>query len=239
LCDIAERLRFLPIEDRPETLQTELAKLNASGTMGGDPLNKVKIDDQDHTRVVRIPITEGHVFRSKERTPVLLLVETLDEGAEEKQSTISEKSDEVDKLVISQVSTESEEEDDNADSDKPAENGTVTEEETKEVINESGDEEDEAKSSPDGETTNEKDAEEDLSEQSPTESAAPATPANDKKVQQLVETIDEESTLSDLPIPKASDHLQMNSIPSFQSEDVSMAGSQDGIHGEESGTRRK
>jgi hypothetical protein len=239
LCDIAERLRFLPIEDRPETLQTELAKLNASGTMGGDPLNKVKIDDQDHTRVVRIPITEGHVFRSKERTPVLLLVETLDEGAEEKQSTISENSDEVDKLVISQVSTESEEEDNNADSDKPAENGTVTEEETKEGTDESGDEEDQAESSPDGETNNEKVAEEDLSEQSPTESAAPVTPANNKKVQQLVETIDEESALSDLPITKASDHLHMNSIPSLQSEDVSMAGSQDGIHGEESGTRRK
>jgi len=82
LCDITESLRFLPIEDRKSTLTTELAKLNASGTMGGDPINVVKGNDQGHTRVVRIPITEGHVFRSKARTPVLLLVETIDEVIE-------------------------------------------------------------------------------------------------------------------------------------------------------------
>jgi hypothetical protein len=144
----------------------------------------------------------------------------------------------VDKVVISQVSTESEEEDDNGDSDKPAENGTAIEEKTKEVTNESRLEEDQAELSPDGET-NETAAEDDLSEQSPTESVVPVTPANNKKVQQLVETIDEESALSDLPMPKASDQLGTNSIPSFQSEDVSMAGSQDGIHGEESGTGHK
>jgi hypothetical protein len=80
LCDIAEKLRFiLPVEQRPLFLQKELTKLNCSGAMGGDPLNKVM---PDHSRVVRIPNTEGHVFRSKERTPVLLLVELNDEGAE-------------------------------------------------------------------------------------------------------------------------------------------------------------
>jgi hypothetical protein len=96
LCDIAEKLRFLPLEDRPNTLQAELSKLNASGTMGGDPLNIVVAKDTDHTRVVRIPTTEGHVFRSKERTPVLLLVETIDEGAEriaaEKRDSLSKES---------------------------------------------------------------------------------------------------------------------------------------------------
>jgi hypothetical protein len=82
LCDIAEKLRFLPVEQRSMALSAELAKLNASGTMGGDPLNKVRQDDYYNTaRVVRIPTTEGHVFRSKERTPVLLLMETLDEAA--------------------------------------------------------------------------------------------------------------------------------------------------------------
>lgn len=79
LCDIVEKLRFLPVEDRSSTLRTELAKLNASGTMGGDLINVVKNNDRGAKRVVRIPITEGHVFRSKARTPVLLLVETLDD----------------------------------------------------------------------------------------------------------------------------------------------------------------
>ena len=80
LCDIAEKLRFLDVEQRPQTLETELAKLNASGTMGGDPLNRAK---EHHSRVIRIPTTEGHVFRSKERTPVLLLAEIMEEGSEE------------------------------------------------------------------------------------------------------------------------------------------------------------
>lgn len=65
LCDIAEKLRFLPLPDRAPTLEEELAKLNFSGTMGGDPLNRIKRGVQDHTRVVRIPISEGHVFQSK------------------------------------------------------------------------------------------------------------------------------------------------------------------------------
>ena len=86
LCDIAERLRFMPVEERSPALSAELAKLNASGAMGGDPLNKVRQNSNscythNTARVVRIPTTEGHVFRSKERTPVLLLMETLDEAA--------------------------------------------------------------------------------------------------------------------------------------------------------------
>ena len=79
--DIAERLFHQPVENRKSILQTELAKLNSSGTMGGDPLNQVRTGDL-HNRIVRIPMNEGHVFRSKERTPVLLLVETMDEAAE-------------------------------------------------------------------------------------------------------------------------------------------------------------
>lgn len=81
LGDIAGRLFFQPVEKRMAILESELTKLNSSGTMGGDPLNRVKVENY-HTRVVRIPVKEGHVFRSKERTPVLLLVETLDEAAE-------------------------------------------------------------------------------------------------------------------------------------------------------------
>lgn len=80
LCDIAEKLRFMPVDQRAKALQKDLAQLNVSGAMGGDPLNKVR-DNHDHSRVVRLPSTEGHVFRSKERTPVLLLMEVVDEGA--------------------------------------------------------------------------------------------------------------------------------------------------------------
>jgi hypothetical protein len=83
LCDIAEKLRFQPVPERAGLLQSELIKLNSSGAMGGDPLNVVK-DSQ--SRVVRIPAKEGHVFRSKERTPVLLLVELNDEGVTEEES---------------------------------------------------------------------------------------------------------------------------------------------------------
>ncbi|CAJ1944603.1 unnamed protein product [Cylindrotheca closterium] len=80
LCDIAEKLFHQPVPERAAMLQNELFRLNSSGAMGGDPLNTVK---ESHTRVVRIPPTEGHVFRSKERTPVLLLVEVNDEGVTE------------------------------------------------------------------------------------------------------------------------------------------------------------
>ena len=101
LCDIAERLRFMPVDARSMTLSTELAKLNASGSMGGDPLNKVRSDyshdEGNHhhplTRVVRIPTTEGHVFRSKERTPVLLLMETVDEAAFEETKEVAQGSE--------------------------------------------------------------------------------------------------------------------------------------------------
>jgi len=79
LTDIAAKLFFLEVDERKATLEQELALLNSSGAMGGDPLNKMR--DQ-LVRVVRVPATEGHVFRSKERTPVLLLMEVIDEGAD-------------------------------------------------------------------------------------------------------------------------------------------------------------
>ena len=76
LADIAEKLRFLDVADRAAVLEQELNLLNASGVMGGDPLNRLR----DHLiRVVRVPSTESHVFRSKERTPILLLMEIIDE----------------------------------------------------------------------------------------------------------------------------------------------------------------
>ena len=76
LADIAEKLRFLDVADRAGVLEHELNLLNASGVMGGDPLNRLR----DHLiRVVRVPSTESHVFRSKERTPILLLMEIIDE----------------------------------------------------------------------------------------------------------------------------------------------------------------
>lgn len=86
LCDIAERLRFLPLGDRANALRADLSKLNASGGMGGDPLNRVQ-DTQ--MRVVRVPTTEGHVFRSKERTPVLLLMEVVEESTDDIVRSVS------------------------------------------------------------------------------------------------------------------------------------------------------
>ena len=80
LADVAEKLRFMDVSKRSDALVDELTLLNASGAMGGDPLNIVR---DDHVRVVRVPHTEGHVFRSKERTPVLLLMELLDEFSDE------------------------------------------------------------------------------------------------------------------------------------------------------------
>ena len=79
LCDIAEKLRFMDVSKRAEALVEELTLLNASGSLGGDPLNRIH---DSFIRVIRVPNTEGHVFRSKERTPVLLLLEQVDEGAE-------------------------------------------------------------------------------------------------------------------------------------------------------------
>eukprot|EP00957_Ditylum_brightwellii_P193159 14708056-Ditylum_brightwellii.AAC.1 len=49
--------------------------------MGGDPMNIVSDFSSGGmsglSNVVNVPSTEGHVFRSKERTPVLLLMEIL------------------------------------------------------------------------------------------------------------------------------------------------------------------
>jgi len=77
LGDVAEKLRFTDIDKRAETLKTELKEINASGKiLGGDPLNRVCSDGSLY-RALHIPINEGHVFRSKERTPVLLLMELV------------------------------------------------------------------------------------------------------------------------------------------------------------------
>lgn len=77
ICDVAEKLRFLEVDERDSTLEQELQTLNASGAMGGDPLNRVTRENL--MRVVRVPATESHVFRSKERTPILLLMEVVKE----------------------------------------------------------------------------------------------------------------------------------------------------------------
>lgn len=77
LGNIAENLRFMEVENRPEKLREELKKVNASAKiLGGDPLNRLCASGQ-YQRTVHIPINEGHVFRSKERTPVLLLAELV------------------------------------------------------------------------------------------------------------------------------------------------------------------
>ena len=94
ICDVAEKLRFLEVEARSDALTEELDLLNSSGAMGGDPLN---VAQENLIRVVRVPSTEGHVFRSKERTPVLLLMEIVDEKAydsvQDEKSDIVESSD--------------------------------------------------------------------------------------------------------------------------------------------------
>lgn len=77
LADVAEKLRFLDVGQRSSVLEEELVLLNSSGMLGGDPLNRC--GNAHLTRVVRLPPTEGHVFRSKERTPVLLLLEVVAE----------------------------------------------------------------------------------------------------------------------------------------------------------------
>ena len=85
LGDIAERLRFMDVEKRSASLQAELDVLNSSGKMGGDPLNRI-CDAEGNTgglaHVVHVPRNEGHVFRSKERTPVLLLMELIREESD-------------------------------------------------------------------------------------------------------------------------------------------------------------
>lgn len=77
LGDVAEKLFHLELEARAPTLERELSLLNSSGGMGGDPLNRIH---ENLIRVIGVPQKEGHVFRSKERTPVLLLMELLEEG---------------------------------------------------------------------------------------------------------------------------------------------------------------
>mmetsp|Transcript_35806 Transcript_35806/g.72669 ORF Transcript_35806/g.72669 Transcript_35806/m.72669 type:complete len:1684 (+) Transcript_35806:365-5416(+) len=85
LGDIAERLRFTDVEKRSAALQAELDVLNSSGKMGGDPLNRI-CDAEGNAgglaHVVHVPRNEGHVFRSKERTPVLLLMELIREESD-------------------------------------------------------------------------------------------------------------------------------------------------------------
>ncbi len=86
LGDVAEKLRFTDVDKRVETLKIELKEINSSGKiLGGDPLNRVCSDGSLY-RALHIPINEGHVFRSKERTPVLLLMELIrDEPLEMKK----------------------------------------------------------------------------------------------------------------------------------------------------------
>jgi len=75
LGDIAEKLRFMEVEKRVPALENELENFNASGRLGGDPLNTICSQGSSFVNVLKIPKTEGHVFRSKERTPLLLLME--------------------------------------------------------------------------------------------------------------------------------------------------------------------
>jgi len=78
LGDIAEKLRFMDVPKRSKVLELEFKELNASGKiLGGDPLNR-PVAGRVY-KAVKIPINEGHVFRSKERTPVLFLTELVPE----------------------------------------------------------------------------------------------------------------------------------------------------------------
>jgi hypothetical protein len=85
LCDIAEKMFTLDVKERMAALERELRMLNSSGTMGGDPLNRIM---EHHLRVVGVPTKEGHVFRSKERTPVLLLMELFDDTVEDDEEQL-------------------------------------------------------------------------------------------------------------------------------------------------------
>lgn len=242
LCDIAEKLRFLPVEDRKSSLQIELSKLNSSGTMGGDPLNKVTGKDNDHTRVVRIPLAEGHVFRSKERTPVLLLVETLDEGAEQK--------------LKSEMSFSNEGHED-ATTDDPALDLVVSksDQETATTTLENGDAEGKHTESTSGPTaveadvlTEEKDDKaggyqgnsEEENDEVPEDSEAGAAGANvEVKTHDRMTSTPTPKTvtmgLNDIPefgTPRNSTvHKRLGSMQSTHSEtSISLAGSQDGLH---------
>mmetsp|Transcript_38909 Transcript_38909/g.57250 ORF Transcript_38909/g.57250 Transcript_38909/m.57250 type:complete len:1058 (-) Transcript_38909:7-3180(-) len=81
LGDIAERLRFLDHSKRELALVNELESLNRTLGKGrrivaGDPLSRAG-DGVGLAKVVKMASKEGHVFRSKERTPVLLLMEVI------------------------------------------------------------------------------------------------------------------------------------------------------------------
>jgi hypothetical protein len=82
LGDIAEKLRFMKVEKRSEALRRELKELNDSEKMlGGDPLNRM-CKSGKFQKTAHLPIDEGHVFRSKARTPVLLLAELVGDPPE-------------------------------------------------------------------------------------------------------------------------------------------------------------
>ncbi|KAG7351328.1 phosphatidylinositol 3- and 4-kinase [Nitzschia inconspicua] len=239
LCDTAEKLRFLPIEDRNSALEEALAKLNASGTMGGDPLNRIKRSVQDHIRVVRIPTTEGHVFRSKERTPVLLLVETLDEAAEESLSSedLKEYKEGPDCSPPDEVTTED-------GATLQPQNADVSKEEEKKEVNCS-------ESDQDVETTEVTDSlgdvktenEDETSEHTPkfqiqTEKESDQTPRTPICPKPEEGAYVNETTALDENAPSHSLQNKMGSMHSYQSEaSTSMAGSQDGIHDDVNSTR--
>jgi hypothetical protein len=88
LGDIAEKLRFTDLPNRQEVLKIELKDINSSGrTLGGDPLNRL-CGDGRLINTVNLPINEGHVFRSKERTPVLLLAEIIEKCADNSNNEV-------------------------------------------------------------------------------------------------------------------------------------------------------
>ena len=74
LGNVAEKLFHMEVEKRASELEKELGNVTSSRSLGGDPLSRA---GEGISRIVRIPVKEGHVFRSKERTPVLLLMEVI------------------------------------------------------------------------------------------------------------------------------------------------------------------
>eukprot|EP00531_Pseudo-nitzschia_arenysensis_P017532 CAMPEP_0116145904 /NCGR_PEP_ID=MMETSP0329-20121206/16873_1 /TAXON_ID=697910 /ORGANISM="Pseudo-nitzschia arenysensis, Strain B593" /LENGTH=1400 /DNA_ID=CAMNT_0003641603 /DNA_START=177 /DNA_END=4379 /DNA_ORIENTATION=- len=163
LCDVAEKLRFLPLNERKAALCTELGKLNASGTMGGDPTNVIKDNNEGHTRMVRIPIMEGHVFRSKARTPVLLLVETIDEGA---ILAAEQKEEEEQALALNETIEEpsTETSDDEETASDAVVDGEKPSEEPDEPVGESEVKSEDPKEAPDGEGDNSVSSDEEVKE---------------------------------------------------------------------------
>jgi hypothetical protein len=97
LSEVAEKLRFLPVNRRNHALKSELKKINLylteanrRGRIGaGDPIATASFEAEQGngsssttgsthlTKIVHLPINEGHVFRSKARTPVLLVFEVM------------------------------------------------------------------------------------------------------------------------------------------------------------------